>query len=548
MTDSSFPSLQPQPQPNLPLEPIWRASARMAVITAAGVAASVIMASGLAGCAYSGGIAPQASLRDAASLGLTSGSANNANIASNAGRASTGVGTSTPEVSADWWQDFGDAQLNQLVADALASSPNLKLAQARLARAQAVSEVTGAIGQPQLNAQLDATRQRYTANGAVPPPLAGSVLNSGLAQLSASWELDFFGKNRAALDAALGTAQAAVADAQAARTLLASSVTRAYFGLLRLHEQLQVAQRTLAQRTEALRLVQDRVRAGLDTRLEQLTSEGGLPEARLQAESLQEQIALSQNALAALVGKPVSEPNKPLVTVFIAQSAIKNIVIAPVIPADLLGRRADVAAARWRVEASSQDVANAKAQFYPNINLVAFAGFSSIGLNRLLNAGSQQWGVGPALRLPIFDAGRLRANLRFKTADLDAAVESYNAAVIDAVRDVADQVTSQQAISRQQTEQRAAQGATEGAYAIALQRYNAGLGNYLQVLTAETNVLAQRRTAVDLAGRALDTQVGLIRALGGGYAPPSVPAPALAAQAAPGSANGFQTQLVSATK
>ena len=126
--------------------------------------------------------------------------------------------------------------------------------------------------------------------------------------------------------------------------------------------------------------------------------------------------------------------------------------------------------------------------------------------------------------MPIFDAGRLRANLRGKTADLDAAVESYNAAVIDAVRDVADQVASSQAIVRQQTEQRAAQDAAEGAYDIAVQRYKAGLGNYLNVLTAETSVLAQRRLAVDLAGRALETQVALMRALGGGYAPEQNPA------------------------
>jgi NodT family efflux transporter outer membrane factor (OMF) lipoprotein len=221
--------------------------------------------------------------------------------------------------------------------------------------------------------------------------------------------------------------------------------------------------------------------------------------------------------------------------------------LAPVIPADLLGRRADIAAARWRVEASSSDVANAKTQFYPNINLVAFAGFSSIGLGNLLNSGSQQWGVGPAVRLPIFEAGRLRANLRGKTADLDAAVESYNAAVIDAVRDVADQVASSQAIVRQQLEQRAAQDAAESAYDIAVQRYKAGLGNYLNVLTAETSVLAQRRLAVDLAGRALDTQVALIRALGGGYAP--VPAFAtqeiskiIAVSASPASANGLFDQ------
>jgi len=486
-----------------PQLPVWQASFRMALVAAASVMAVGLMATGLAGCADMSGIAPQASLRDASSLGLKADSGTQA------------MAQAPAPVAAEWWRDFGDEQLNTLVAQALQTSPNLKLAQARLARAQAVIEVADAATLPQLTGQLDLTRQRYTANGAVPPPLAGSIRESGTAQLNASWELDFFGKNRAALDAALGSAQAAEADAQAARVLLASNVARTYFQLVRLNEQANVARRTLAQREETLKLVRDRVDAGLDTRLELRQSEGGLPEARLQLETLLEQIALTRNALGALIG----QPNGAVALVPPAQTAIKNVAVSATIPADLLGRRADVAAARWRVEASSKDVANAKTQFYPNINLVAFAGFSSIGLGNLLDSGSRQWGVGPALRLPIFDAGRLRANLRGKTADLDAAVESYNAAVIDAVRDVADQVASSQAIARQQTEQRAAQDAAESAYDIAVQRYKAGLGNYLNVLTAETNVLAQRRLAVDLSARALDTQVALIRALGGGYTP-----------------------------
>lgn len=495
--------------------PVWRASFRMALVAAASVVAVGLMATGLTGCADMSGIAPQSSLRDAPSLGL---------------KADAGAqATAQAPLAAEWWRDFGDEQLNTLVAQALQTSPSLKLAQARLARAQAVIEVADAATLPQLTGQLDLTRQRYTANGAVPPPLAGSIRESGTAQLNASWELDFFGKNRAALDAALGSANAAEAEAQAARVLLASNVARTYFQLVRLNEQANVARRTLAQREETLKLVRDRVDAGLDTRLELRQSEGGLPEARLQLETVMEQMALTRNALGALVGQPdaAAALNPP------AQAAIKNVAVASTLPADLLGRRADVAAARWRVEASTRDVANAKTQFYPNINLVAFAGFSSIGLGNLMDSGSRQWGVGPALRLPIFDAGRLRANLRGKTADLDAAVESYNAAVIDAVRDVADQVASSQAITRQQTEQRAAQDAAESAYEIAVQRYRAGLGNYLNVLTAETSVLAQRRQAVDLSARALDTQVALIRALGGGYTPgQAVPAGRQASAAA----------------
>ena len=578
-TSVSFPATSRR---SVARHPVWTVS----VLVAAAV---------LAGCADMSGITPQARLRDPASVGLV---------------ATAPSAVAAPAVSTEWWHAMGDAQLDALVAQALQNNPSLKVAQARLARAQAVTEVadaallpqingavdltrqryteTGAVPAPlagsirstgtlqlnasweldffgkyraaldaalgtvaqalqnnpslkvaqarlaraqavtevadaallpQINGAVDLTRQRYTETGAVPAPLAGSIRSTGTLQLNASWELDFFGKYRAALDAALGTVNAAEADAQAARVLLASNVARSYIQLARTEAQLVVARRTLAQREETVGLVRDRVSAGLDTQLEQHQSEGGLPEARQQIEALQEQSQLTRNALGALVG----DPKVALALSAPALAAIKNMDLPPAIPADLLGRRADIAAARWRVEAAGKDVVNAKTQFYPNINLVAFAGLSSIGLNRLIGSDSLQWGVGPALRLPIFEGGRLRANLRGKTADLDAAVESYNASVLDAVHDVADQVASARSITRQQTEQQAAQKSAESAYGIAVQRYKAGLGNYLNVLTAETNVLVQRRQAVDLAARALDVQVGLARAVGGGYTAAALP-------------------------
>jgi NodT family efflux transporter outer membrane factor (OMF) lipoprotein len=453
----------------------------------------------LAGCASTGNSAPPAQLRDAASLNLPPTTAQEAAV----------------PVAPQWWRGFGDAQLDRLVDQALAGNPNLAVAQARVARAQAVSDAAGAALAPQVNGSLDITTQRYTKNGIIPPPLAGTVQTTGTAQLVGSWEIDFFGKNRAALDAALGAAGAAQADAEAARILLASNVVRSYLQVARANGQLAVAQRQLAQRDQALGLVRDRVSAGLDTRLELRQSEGGLPEARQLIEALQEQAEIAGNALAALVG----QPNARVLTTAPAMTSLKPLAVNRVIPADLLGQRADIAAARWRVEAAGADVKNARAQFYPNINLVAFAGLSSIGLGNLINAGSLQYGVGPALRLPIFEGGKLRANLRGKAADYDAAVESYNATVIEAIHEVADQLASGRSIGRQQTEQRQAQDAAESAYAIALQRYQAGLGNYLNVLSAETAVLAQRRLAVDLAARALDSQVGLAQALGGGYTP-----------------------------
>lgn len=189
--------------------PVWCASVRMLLVSVAGVVAAGLIASGITGCADTSGIAPQSSLRAAALPSV------------NAPAAPT-------TVAAEWWREFGDETLTGLVAQALQTSPNLKLAESRLARAQAVGEAAHSATLPQVNGQLDLTRQRYTANGAVPPPLAGAVRSSATAQFAASWELDFFGKHRAALDAALGNARAAQADAQASRVLLASQVARTY--------------------------------------------------------------------------------------------------------------------------------------------------------------------------------------------------------------------------------------------------------------------------------------------------------------------------------
>lgn len=498
----------------VPRAPLWVHRLRITAL------ANALALGALAGCADFSGITPHSALHDAASFGLATASGNTfANTSANTVE-NAAINTAAP-LDTQWWRAFGDDTLNQLEAQALQANPSLKLAQARITAAQAAAQLTQSATGPQLNAQLNATRQRYTANGAIPPPLAGAIETSGTAQLAGSWELDFFGKNRAALQAALGNARAAQADAQAARVLLASQVAQTYFSWVGLNAQRTLANRALAQHEETLQLVQDRFNAGLDTPLDLRQAQGALPEARLQRELLDEQVALTRNALAALVGAP----NQPLALSYKGQEAIILIPLDTVINANLLGQRADVAAARWRAQAADQGIDAARAQFYPNINLSAFAGFSSIGLGQLLQSGSQQWGVGPAISLPLFDSGRLRANLGVKTAERDAAVESYNATVINAIHDVADQLASRQAIARQQAEQTQAAQAAQETYAATQQRYRSGLLNALQVLNAETAVLAQRRQTADLSTRALQNQVALARALGGGFTSTTLPRP-----------------------
>ncbi len=474
-----------------------RRAAVARTITTIVIALTSTVVIALAGCADPSGIASKATLIEPAKVGVAPAPAPAAVIA------------------ADWWRGFGDAGLDELIEKAVAGSPSLQAAQARVDRAAANAGVAGAARGPKLTGDANASRQLVTENGIYPPPLAGSILNFGTAQLNGSWELDLFGRHRAAFEAAVGAQRAAEADAGAARVLLAVNVARDYVQLARLVGQREVLQRALAQRDELLSLIRQRVSAGLDTTVELRQGEGALPETRQQIEAIDEQIALSRHAIAALAALPPDACD----TLAPHLTTVAAVPVPGVVPADLLGRRADIIAARWRVEAATRDVASARAEFYPNVNLIAFVGVSSIGFDRFIKPGSEQWGFGPAISLPIFDSGRLRSNLGGKSADLDIAIDTYNGNVIDAVHDVADQISSARSIERQQRQQVDALASAEGAYDLATQRYRAGLATYLTVLNAETNVLNQRRLTVDLRARALDSQMLLVRALGGGYTP-----------------------------
>jgi NodT family efflux transporter outer membrane factor (OMF) lipoprotein len=485
----------------------------MTVMALAAAASAVLT---LSGCASSAGIASGAVMVTPAAAGL--------------GRTAGDRSALLPGGAAPWWRGSGNPQLVTLIDAALAGNPGLRLAQTRVEGAQALAATLRANEGWQVNGSADLTRQHFSATSIYPPPLGGSIRTLASAQLGAGWEFDFFGRNRAALAAAVGNGRAAEAEVQAARQVLASEVARRYGQLARLFEQRAIAESALQQRVALLGLVRQRVQAGLDTTLELRQGEGALPESRLQIEQIDEQITLTRHALAALTAQPPQALDGLVVEPGSARLPGASMALPATLPADLLGRRADITAARWRIEAAGSEVASAKAAFYPNINLTAFAGLASIGLDKLINAGSEQYGAGPAIRLPIFDAGRLRARLRGKAADLDAAIESYNAAVLHAVHETADPISSLRAIALQQHEQEQAQAAAESAYALATQRYRAGLSTYLMVLNAEFGVLNQRRGAVDLKGRAWEAQIALIQALGGGYGAPA-DAPALALNA-----------------
>jgi NodT family efflux transporter outer membrane factor (OMF) lipoprotein len=411
------------------------------------------------------------------------------------------------------WDAWADPELSALIARALQQQPGLQQVRARLEQAQAAVDAAGAARSPQVNAAVDLSYQRFTENGLVPPTLGGRSMWNNSAALNAGWEWDLFGRQQAAVAAAVGQARAASAESQAAAVLLAANLAAGYVSLARAIENRDLTLAALEQRRQVLALVRQRIAAGLDTTVELRQAEGVIAQTQVELDATLEQIARARHALAELSGQ---RPDA-LATLAPRLALVRELPLPSALPADLLGRRADLVAQRWRVEAATQDVNAARAQFYPNLNLVGFVGLSSLGLDRFIQAGSLNAGVGPALRLPVFDGGRLRANLKAKNAEVDAAVEGYNAALLRALREVADEVASLQSIERQQRAQAEALQAAESAFDLATQRYRAGLGNFLIVLTAESNVLAQRRGLVDLKARHLAAEVALSRALGGGW-------------------------------
>jgi NodT family efflux transporter outer membrane factor (OMF) lipoprotein len=418
------------------------------------------------------------------------------------------------ELNASWWTAFKDPQLDALIERSLAESPSLAAARARVGRAAANAEFAGAADKPVVGAGFDATRQLFTEHGLYPPPIAGSIRTTANLQLGISYDWDFFGRHQAELAAALGGQQAAQADAAAARLMLASTVTRSYLTLGRVLAQRELVAQQIAEREQALALVRQRVAAGLDNRQELRGAETPLPELARQGLVLDEQATLLRHQLAALSAQPAAAldtlaPRLPAALPLAADTALGL---------DLLGRRPDVVAARRRVEAAGNQVTVARGQFYPNVNLTAFAGFNAIGLDQLFKGGSQQYGFGPSLRLPLFDTGRLRAQLKGSAAEADAAVAAYNTAVLDAVRDAGDQVTTLQSLQSQAVQQQALLANAESSLGLAQSRFDAGLSSRLALLNARSAVLAQQRQSLDLRGQTLEGQVNLMRALGGGFA------------------------------
>lgn len=414
----------------------------------------------------------------------------------------------------DWAQRFGDPQLVSLINEALADNPDLVAAEARLKSAQAQTENASAALLPSVGVQGDVYREKFSENTIYPTGYGGVWFTQGDLTASLSWELDLWGKNRSLRAQATSNERAEEAEDQEVRLTLATAVARSYNQLANQYALHDVLESQIKQRQNVGALAGDRLRAGLDTQVERQQANSNTADAQTQLAQLDGQILLTRHQLGVLLGKG---PDRGL---DVARPKLADIDTPPLpdnLPLALLARRPDIVSARWAVEAQLKGVDAAKARFYPDVNLSAAFGFSTFGLGKLIDPTSQSAQYGPVISLPIFDGGRLRANLKGQYAAYESAVANYDATLNKALGDIADRLASIRAADKQMESQRIAQDAAQHAYDLAVQRYKAGLSPQLTVLTAQSSLLAQEQARVNIEAARRDQQIGLIKALGGGF-------------------------------
>ena len=416
--------------------------------------------------------------------------------------------------AADWADQFGDAQLKALIDEALKGSPTIAQARARVAGAQAYTETAKASTMPSVNADYSLKREQYSGNALIPPPYAGSwqTENSGL--LSASYDLDLWGKNREALKASVSDLQASRADAEVVKLTLTTTIARTYNQLAQLYVLHDIAQQEVDRRAEIDRITAGRIATGLDTEVERKTAQANLASARSALAALDGNIVTTRYQLAALMGEG---PDRGLAIARPALGVGDEVRLPDNLPADLVSRRPDIVAARWRVDAITHEVKEAKAEFYPDINLSAAIGLDAFGFGRFLTAASRTASAGPAIHLPIFDGGELRAQLKGRYADFDDAVATYNQTLITALSEVATQLAQIRSSDTQLADAQAAQQAAREADDLAITQYKGGLTNQLTVLNADMTALQADQAVARLLMYRRDQQIALASALGGGY-------------------------------
>jgi len=402
------------------------------------------------------------------------------------------------------------------MATALIGNPTLEQALARIRIAAAATATAQADDYPKASLDAEETRERFSGTDIYPPPFARNVEWRGNITPGLTWNIDFWGRQAAIIAQASDRQKAEQLDLAAARLALTTSVAQAYADLDHAYALIDIATGTLKQRQGILGITRKLVAAGLDSDIALRQAAGRVAQSKVDLEQAENQRQLAIHEIAVLTGKGATQYasiSRPTLNVSAA------LPLPTELPADLLARRPDILASHLRIDAALSGRQAAKAAFYPDISLSAFAGLSSIGLNDLFRYASFDYGVGPTIHLPLFDAGRLKAQYRDASAKIDEAVADYNDTVLRAVQETADGLTQIDSLRQEQQDETTACADAQSAYDLAVLRYHAGLTDYLVVLTAENALLTAKRNVADITTAQFANRVRLLVAVGGSFNP-----------------------------
>ena len=414
-----------------------------------------------------------------------------------------------------WWEVFGDAQLNSLIAQIDVSNQNVRVAEANFRQARTLVQQARASLFPSVDGRASVSRSRSVGTAA----RAGTTANNYNLALDANYEVDIWGRVRNTVSANVAGAQASAADLEMVRLLAQAELAFNYFQLRVLDQQRQLLDDTVAAFQKSLEMTRNRYTAGVAGKVDLVQAETLLKSTQAQAIEIGVQRAQLEHAIAILVGKAPANFALP------PQTAKVAVPVVPLNqPSELLERRPDIAAAERRVAAANARIGVAKSAFFPSLTLSGSAGFESSRLADWLNWPSRFWAIGPAIAQSIFDAGLRRALTDQAIAVYDANVAAYRQTVLEGFQEVEDNLAALRILEEQEKVQEEATVAARQSMDLTINQYKAGTVSYLNVVTVQSAWLNNERALVGIRGRRLAAAVTLVKALGGGWNAAELPA------------------------
>lgn len=414
----------------------------------------------------------------------------------------------------NWWEIFNDPQLNALEEQLTLSNQDLKVAETRLRQARSMIRFNRAALAPTIATSPSVAAVRNSANQ---PYFISSNANNGtgsfILPFDLSYEVDLWGRVRRTINASREEAQATAADLQTASLSLHSELAIDYFELRSSDAQKQLLDDTVKAFTDALQLTQNRFTGGAAPRSDVAQAKTQLNSAQVQDTDVTVTRAQFEHAIATLIGEPPAQFNIPPAP----QTNLQLPVIPIGLPSTLLERRPDIAADERRMAEANEQIGIARAAYFPSLIVNATAGFEGTAITNWLTWPSRMWAVGPQVSQTLFDAGRRRATSASAIASYDGTVAQYRSTTLTAFQEVEDNLAALRILEKEAEQQHEATASAEDALQLFTNRYQGGVDNYLQVITAQTTALAAERNDIDIQRRRMDASVLLVKALGGGW-------------------------------